>query len=53
MKLSQQQISYFDTFGFLSFPGLFADEADDIIAAFEQVWAERGGGHDGKPHGTR
>ena len=50
MKLSDQQLLYFRTFGFLRFPGLFADETEDIVSAFEQVWAERGGGHHGAPH---
>ena len=50
MKLTEQQIAYFDTFGFLSFPGLFADEADTIIDEFEELWAQHGGGHGGNPH---
>ena len=50
MQLTQQQKKYFETFGFLTFPGLFADEADAIVAAFEQVWAEHGGGHAGREH---
>ena len=49
-RLSSQQLQFFDTFGFLSFPGLLADSIDDIIDAFEAVWTERGGGHGGKPH---
>ncbi len=50
MKLNEQQIGLFETFGFLNFPGLLAQEVDWISAGFEQVWAEHGGGHDGKPH---
>jgi hypothetical protein len=50
MQLTQEQISFFDTFGFLGFPGLIADRAQAIIADFEAVWATRGGGHDGRPH---
>ena len=49
-RLSSQQLQFFDTFGFLSFPGLLADSIDDIIDAFDAVWTERGGGHGGKPH---
>ena len=49
-RLSSQQLQFFDTFGFLSFPGLLADCIDEIIEAFEAVWTERGGGHGGKPH---
>ena len=50
MKLTQQQLSFFDTFGYLAFPGLLADEVGTITDAFEQVWAENGGGHFGKAH---
>lgn len=50
MRLSEQQLTYFDTFGFLGFPGLFADDIDAVTAGFEQIWAEHGGGHDGRPH---
>ncbi|MDA1139348.1 MAG: phytanoyl-CoA dioxygenase family protein [Planctomycetota bacterium] len=49
-KLSSQQLSFFDTFGFLAFPGLLADRIDEIIDAFEQLWAKQGGGHQGRPH---
>jgi hypothetical protein len=49
-RLSQAQLNRFNTFGFLALPGLMADSIEEIIDAFEQVWAERGGGHDGKPH---
>ena len=50
MELNDQQMRYFETFGLLQFPGLFADEADAIIAAFDQVWADHGGGHHGEEH---
>ena len=50
MKLSQQQLRFFDTFGYLQFPGLLAEEAEAITDAFEQVWEEHGGGHHGRPH---
>ena len=50
MRLTQEQLRFFDTFGFLTFPGLFASEADVIIDRFEKVWADHGGGHFGKPH---
>jgi len=49
-KLSSQQLSFFDTFGFLAFPGLLADRIDEIIDAFEILWAKQGGGHHGQPH---
>lgn len=50
MQLTDQQVDYFRTFGFLKFPGLLADQIDDIADAFESIWGERGGGHNGKPH---
>ncbi len=50
MQLTDQQIAYFKTFGFLKFPGLLAKEIDSIIDAFEGIWSDHGGGHDGKPH---
>jgi hypothetical protein len=49
-RLTQQQINFFNTFGYLHFPGLLADCVERIIEEFEKVWAERGGGHHGKPH---
>ncbi len=49
-RLTDQHTGHFETFGYLGFPGLLADRIDDITAAFEEVWSERGGGHDGKPH---
>ena len=44
MKLSTQQRTFFETFGYLGFPGHFADEADAITAEFERLWVEHGGG---------
>ena len=48
MRLTEHQMRFFETFGFLKFPGLFAGEADAITEAFEQVWAESGKEHDFK-----
>ena len=48
--LTAQQLAFFETFGYLGFPGLLADRADAIIAAFDDVWAHNGGGHNGQPH---
>jgi hypothetical protein len=50
VQLSDQQINYFQTFGFLKFPGLLADDIGSIIDAFDAIWTEHGGGHDGRPH---
>ncbi len=49
-RLTDRQLTFFDTFGFLAFPGLLADIAEDIIAGFERVWKAHGGGHGGKEH---
>ena len=49
-RLNDQQMAFFDTFGFLSFPGLLADCADKIIGEFETIWASHGGGHHGALH---
>ena len=48
--LTEEKKSFFDTFGFLAFPGLLADCIDEIIDAFETIWDQRGGGHNGQPH---
>ncbi|MEO6874214.1 MAG: phytanoyl-CoA dioxygenase family protein [Opitutaceae bacterium] len=53
LKLTDQQITFFKTFGFIAFPGLMKDRIDEIIREFEGVFAKRGGGHDGKPHGGK
>lgn len=49
-RLSEAQLRFLDTFGYLHFPGLLRDSIDRIIAEFEAVWQVQGGGHDGKPH---
>ena len=50
MVLTPQQLGFFDTFGYLKFPGLFSKEIHTITSAFEQVWEQHGGGHHGKEH---
>ena len=50
MKLTDQQIAFFKTFGFLHFPGLFADDIGQITDTFESIFAGRGGGHHGQEH---
>lgn len=50
LQLTPQQLTFIDTFGYLSFPGLLNDEIEQITNAFEDVFASYGGGHDGKPH---
>ena len=53
MRLTEKQLTLFDTFGFLKFPGLFAQDIGRITDTFEAIWAGHGGGHDGKPHDGR
>lgn len=50
LKLTPQQLAFFNTFGFLAFPGLLKDRIDEIIREFEAIFAKRGGGHHGQPH---
>ena len=50
LQLTSQQCNFFHTFGYLGFPGLMADRIQEIIRDFEDLWAERGGGHGGKKH---
>lgn len=50
LRLTDEQLRFFETFGFLAFPGMLRDSIDEIIDAFEEVWARRGGGHHGTPH---
>jgi hypothetical protein len=38
--LTPQQVHFFETFGFLRLPGLFADDIHELIAAFEAVFAD-------------
>ena len=45
MALSEQQRAFFDTFGYLVFPGLLADDLGWIYEGFEEVFANRT--HDG------
>ena len=52
-RLSDQQLAFFEIFGYLAFPGLLADRKEEIIDAFEAVWSAHGGGHHGKEHDGR
>lgn len=49
-RLTKEQLTFFHTFGFLSFPGLLNDRIDRIIEEFEVLWALQGGGHFGQAH---
>lgn len=46
-ELSTQQRAFFETFGYLVFPGLIKDDIRWIEAEFEQVFVDRGVKHDG------
>ncbi|MCC6728279.1 MAG: phytanoyl-CoA dioxygenase family protein [Chthonomonadales bacterium] len=50
MALTPRQIAFFETFGYLGFPGLLRDRIQEIVGAFGAVWGARGGGHAGSPH---
>src|SRR6476469_2155728 len=49
-RLTEEQLAYFNMFGFVAFPGLLADKIGRIIDEFEAVWAANGGGHNGAAH---
>lgn len=50
ITLTDAQVNFFDTFGYLGFPALMADRIEAITREFEAVWEGRGGGHDGRQH---
>ena len=50
MKLSEAQLDYFNTFGFLKFSGIFKDDIAKITEEFETVWSESNGGHNNQQH---
>ena len=47
MKLSQQQLQFFETFGYLHFPGLMKEEVGWIIEDFEAIFEASEQVHDG------
>ncbi|MCX6047424.1 MAG: phytanoyl-CoA dioxygenase family protein [Chloroflexi bacterium] len=49
-QLTDAQLNFFKTFGYLSFPGMMADRLAEIDQEFEALWAANGGGHAGKQH---
>ena len=50
MQLSEQQVNFFDVFGYLYFPGLFANDIDLITKSFEEIWADHNSSNQGKVH---
>lgn len=49
-QLTAPQLQFLDTFGYLLLPGLMGDCIHRIIAEFEAVWEQQGGGHHGRRH---
>src|SRR6266496_821023 len=49
-KLTDQQMAFYNVFGYLHFPGLLSDCIDTVIDEFEGVFVRQGGGHNGRPH---
>ena len=49
-RLSEQQMAFYATFGFLHFPDLLRERIGAITEAFEAVFVNKGGGHNGQPH---
>ena len=51
IALSSQQLNFFETFGFLHFPGLIADRIGEVSDAFDTLFENQngvpGGPHDG------
>jgi hypothetical protein len=39
LSLTPQQLTYFDTFGFLHLPGVFRDDVDRLVDGFEEIFA--------------
>ena len=52
MKLTDHQLRYYDTFGFLKFPSLFRDDIDQVTEAFEDIWTGSGRTHDFQERST-
>jgi hypothetical protein len=50
MPMTDAQLRFFNTFGYIKFPGLFKDEFSTIEKSFHEVWDMQGGGHAGESH---
>ena len=48
--VTDKHINFFQTFGYLAFPGLVKNCIEEIQQAFDKVWQKHGGGHNGKAH---
>ena len=46
MQLTEQQKQFFDTFGYLIFPGLLKDQIETITSEFRAVFDDKGIAHD-------
>ena len=38
MRLTKQQVKYFQTFGYLLFQGILKNEISEITNGFEKIW---------------
>jgi Phytanoyl-CoA dioxygenase (PhyH) len=52
-SVTDQQVAFFETFGFLHIKGAIKDVIEDISQAFEEVWRRHGGGHAREDHDRR
>jgi hypothetical protein len=52
MSSPQQQLKFFETFGYMKVPGLVGHRLNSIVAAFEHVMQNRAGTHDGSRRTT-
>ncbi len=52
-RLTDQPLTFFETFGFLSFPGLLADRIQQITDEFDAIWAANGTTHNGSARSPR
>jgi len=52
MKITEQQVRFFNDFGFLKLKQAFRDDLEWIIPGFEQIFIDRGVVHDGTKRST-
>ena len=50
MQLTDKQLSFFCTFGYLALPGLMSDCINEITDGFHAVFDSQGGGHNNQKH---
>src|SRR4051812_34611705 len=52
-RLTDAQIRFFETFGYIGLPGLMADRVAEISGAFDEIFKKHGGGHGGRAHDAK